>query len=154
VSLLLLTGAGLLARGLHRAQSTDLGFEPGNLLALSVDLGSAGYDTPRAAIFYQQLTERLTALPGVKSVSLADTLPLGAVNSAPVTIEGRQETSCAQTFQVNSNTVSPQYFQTLGIPIIRGRHFNEQEVQSRRRVVVISQAMAQRYKWTTVNKLE
>jgi putative ABC transport system permease protein len=145
VSLLLLTGAGLLARGLHRAQSTDLGFEPGNLIALSVDLASAGYDAPRAAIFYQQLTERLTALPGVQSVSLADTLPLGGVNSAPVTIEGRQETSGAQTFQVNSNTVSPQYFQTLGIPIIRGRHFNEQDVHSRRQVVVISQAMAKRF---------
>jgi macrolide transport system ATP-binding/permease protein len=145
VSLLLLCGAGLLARGLHRAQSTDLGFEPGNLLALSVDLASAGYDAPRAAIFYQQLTERLETLPGVQSVSLASTLPLGAVNSAPVTIEGRQETSGAQTFQVNSNTVSPQYFQTLGIPIIRGRHFNEQDVRSRRHVVVISQAMAQRF---------
>jgi macrolide transport system ATP-binding/permease protein len=145
VSLLLLTGAGLLARGLHRAQSTDLGFEPGNLIALSVDLASAGYDAPRAAIFYQQLTERLTALPGVQSVSLADTLPLGGVNIATVTIEGRQETSGAQTFQVNSNTVSPQYFQTLGIPIIRGRQFNEQDVQSRRQVVVISQAMARRF---------
>src|SRR6266511_228268 len=145
VSLLLLTGAGLLARGLHRAQSTDLGFEPGNLLALSVDLASAGYDAPRAAIFYQQLTERLTALPGVQSVSIASTLPLGAVNIAPVTIEGRQETSGAQTFQVNSNAVSPQYFQTLGIPIIRGRQFNEQDIQSRRRVVVISQAMAGRF---------
>src|SRR6266545_3914927 len=125
VSLLLLTGAGL--------------------LALSVDLASAGYDAPRAAIFYQQLTERLTALPGVQSVSIASTLPLGAVNIAPVTIEGRQETSGAQTFQVNSNAVSPQYFQTLGIPIIRGRQFNEQDIQSRRRVVVISQAMAGRF---------
>src|SRR4030095_676765 len=107
VSLLLLTGAGLLARGLHRAQSTDLGFEPGNLLALSVDLASAGYDAPRAAIFYQQLNERVKALPGGPSVSLAATLPLGAVNIATVTIEGRQETSGAQTFQVNSNAVSP-----------------------------------------------
>jgi predicted permease len=144
VSLLLLTGAGLLARGLHRAQSTDLGFEPGNLIALSVDLASAGYDAPRAAIFYQQLTERLTALPGAQSVSLAQIIPLTVSGVTTITLEGRQATS-GEMLQANFNTVSPQYFQTIGIPIIRGRHFNEQDVQSRRQVVVISQAMAQRF---------
>ncbi|MBO0725157.1 MAG: FtsX-like permease family protein [Blastocatellia bacterium] len=145
VSLLLLIGAGFLARGLHRAQSTDLGFEPGNLLSLSVDLASAGYDAPRAAIFYQQLTERLTALPGVQSVSFAQNIPLTGVNVTTITLEGNRATSGAQELQVNCNTVSPQYFQTLGIPIIRGRRFDEQDVQSRRQVVVISQAMAKRF---------
>ncbi|HEY7182392.1 MAG TPA: ABC transporter permease [Blastocatellia bacterium] len=139
VSLLLLIGAGFLARGLHRAQSTDLGFDPGNALSLSVDLASAGYDAPRAAIFYQRLTERLTALPGGQSVSFAQNIPLAGVNVTTIKLEGER------ALQVNSNTVSPQYFRTLGIPIIRGRCFNEQDVKSRRQVVVISQAMAQRF---------
>ena len=91
VSFLLLIGSGLLVRHLQRALATNHGFDPRDVLVLSFDLSSEGYDAPRAAVFYQQLGERLNALPGVKSVSLASNIPLMRTSRMPIVIEGRED---------------------------------------------------------------
>jgi predicted permease len=144
VSLVLLIGAGLLVRGLRQAQSTDFGFDQKNLVVLSMDLTTQGYDEARAATLYAQLSERLKALPGIKSVSLAKVAPFSGALETTIDIEGREA-----TMSVGSNVVSAEYFQTLGIPLRRGRQFTEEDARTGESPAVtstiISQAMANRF---------
>ena len=140
VSLVLLIGAGLLVRGLQQAQSTELGFDQKNLLVLSMDLTTQGYDEARAATLYAQLAERLKALPVISSVSLAQIPPFSGTLETTIDIEGG-----ASSLSVSANTVSPEYFQTLGIPLRRGRQFTEEDARSGASPAVITQAMANRF---------
>ena len=146
VSLVLLIGAGLLVRGLRQAQSTDLGFEQKNLLVLSMDLTTQGYDEARAATLYAQLAERLKALPVIKSVSLAEVAPFSGLRETTIDVDGRTSLS------VGANVVSTEYFQTLGFPIRRGRQFTEADARSGESPAVISQAMANRF-WPGVDPI-
>jgi predicted permease len=140
VSLVLLIGAGLLVRGLQQAQSTELGFDQKNLLVLSIDLTTQGYDEARAATLYAQLSERLKALPTLRSVSLVQVPPFSGTRETTVDIEGR-----GSSLSVGANVVSAEYFQTLGVPIRRGRQFIEDDARSGESPAVISQAMANRF---------
>lgn len=140
VSLVLLIGAGLLVRGLQQAQSTELGFNQKNLLVLSMDLTTQGYDEARAASLYAQLAERLKALPVIRSVSLADVPPFSGTRETTIDIDGR-----GSSLSVGANTVSAEYLQTLGVPIRRGRPFTEDDARSGESPAVISQAMANRF---------
>lgn len=140
VSLVLLIGAGWLVRGLQRARATDLGFDQKNLVVMSLDLTTQGYDNARAATLYAQLAERLQTLPQLKSVSLAEVAPFSGVLETTINIEGG-----ASLLSVGANSVSPEYFQTLGIPLRRGRAFTDDDVRSGASPAVISQAMAHRF---------
>lgn len=140
VSLVLLIGAGLLVRGLQQAQSTDLGFDQRNLVVLSMDLTSQGYDEARAATFHSQLAERLKALPGIKSVSLAQTVPFAGGRDESIDIEGG-----GSDLSVSANEVSADYFQTLGIPLRRGRYLTDEDARSGQAPAVISHAMGNRF---------
>ena len=140
VSLVLLIGAGLLVRGLQQAKSTELGFDQKNLLVLSMDLTTQGYDEARAATLYTQLSERLKALPVIRSVSLAQVPPFSGTRETTVDIEGR-----GSSLSVGANVVSAEYFQTLGVPIRRGRPFTEADARSGESPAVITQAMANRF---------
>jgi predicted permease len=140
VSLVLLIGAGLLVRGLQQAQSTELGFDQKNLLVLSMDLTTQGYDEARAATLYAQLSERLKALPALRSVSLVQVPPFSGTRETTVDIEGR-----GSSLSVGANVVSAEYFKTLGVPIRRGRQFTEDDARSGESPAVISQAMANRF---------
>lgn len=157
VSLVLLIGAGLLVRGLQQAQSTDLGFDQKNLVVVSMDLTTQGYDEPRAATFHAQLSERLKALPGIKSVSLVQTVPFTGGRQETIDIEAdatrSQVTSHQSALSVSANEVSAEYFQTLGIPVRRGRLFTEEEARSEASPAVISQAMANRF-WPGSNSID
>jgi predicted permease len=146
VSLVLLIGAGLLVRGLQQAQSTDLGFDEKNLLVLSMDLSTQGYDQARAAAVYTQLSERVKALPGIKSVSLAEVVPFAGRRDATIDIEGVEANG------VGANVVSPEYFQTLGIPLRRGRYFSEEDARNGSLTAVISQTMANHF-WPGVDPI-
>ena len=140
VSLVLLIGAGLLVRGLQQAQSTDLGFDQKHLAVLSMDLTTQGYDEARAATLQAQLAERLKTLPVIKSVSLAEVAPFSGVLETTIDIDGGQA-----GVSVGANTVSAEYFQTLGIPLPRGRAFTEEDARTGASPAVISQAMANRF---------
>jgi putative ABC transport system permease protein len=152
ISLVLLIGAGLLVRGLQRAQSTDLGFDQKNLVVATMDLTSQGYDEARAATFHAQLSERLKALPGIKSVSLAQTAPFAGRRDAAIDIEGAEATTHESAVTVGANEVSAEYFQTLGIPLRRGRYFTDEDARSGQSPAVISQAMANRF-WPGVDPI-
>jgi predicted permease len=147
VSLVLLSGAGLLVRGLQQAQSTDLGFDQKNLIVVSMDLTSQGYDEPRATSFQTLLSERLKALPGIRSVSLAQTVPFAGTRNGTIDIEG-----VGSGLDVGANEVSIEYFQTLGVPLRRGRYFTDEDARSGQAPAVISQTMANRF-WPGVESV-
>jgi predicted permease len=140
VSMVRWIAAGLIVRGLQRAQSTNLGFESKNLLVLSMDLAPLSYDEGRAATFQTQLFDHLKALPGIKSVSVAQIVPFAGWRNDLIDIDGQ-----GSGLSVNGNMVSAEYFQTLGIPMRRGRQFTDEDARSAELPAVINQAMANRF---------
>jgi putative ABC transport system permease protein len=139
--LVLLIAAGLLARGLHSAQAVDPGFQMTDITLASFDLKLQGYDQARAAVFNRTLAERLAAQPGVEQVGFVNPVPLsGGRHGNMITLEGRNE-----RYPVNNAHVSANYFELLGIPIVRGRTFEEQEIRADQRLVVVSESTARRF---------
>lgn len=138
--MVLLLAAGLLLRGLHRAQTIDPGFRMKNVAAISFDFNEAGYDNPRAASLQRQLVQWVAALPGVTAVAQATAVPLDDNHRVTdLFIPGREE-----HLPVEYNYVSPAFFPLLGIPIVRGRDFTEGETQAGAPVVILPESTARR----------
>jgi macrolide transport system ATP-binding/permease protein len=145
-SLLLLIIAGLFVRSLDRAQRMNLGFNPDHVLNVLLDTREAGYDRPRTLAFYRELERRLKELPGTQSVSLAFSSPLGYISHSEfVYVDGRTLRSDEQPPMVGANSVSSSYFDTLQLPLARGRGFTEQDTESTRLVAVVNETMAARF---------
>jgi len=146
LSLLLLCAAGLLAKSLVRLLSVDPGFQPENLLVMRIDLSGAKYDEDaRASAFVGEVVERVTALPGVISAGTALALPFsGSAVTLNYNIEGKPET-LEDDVTVEYQTISPGYFRTMGIPLLRGRVLTERDDADAPHVVVINEAMARRH---------
>jgi len=144
VAVVLLVGAGLLVRSLIRLQNTSPGFDPHNVLTMRIDLPEEKYSSPeKMTNFFQELETRLAGLAGVESVGMVSELPLtGQPNDIPYFVEGRPPSSPDQSFDDDFRRVNTQYFQSLQIPLLRGRNFTEQEVQKSARVLVISDLLA------------
>jgi len=143
--LTLLIGAGLLVRNLRMVETIDTGFQTKNLFSMAV--GSVATETNQRdeLEIRRQLADRLRSLPGVKSVSQAYRQPLtGMPPRTTIAVPGRS-LSDGQPLRANYNFVSADYFETLGIHLVRGRVFTEQEVKANAPVVVISEATARRY---------
>ena len=147
VSLLLLVVAGLLLRSFRESAAFDLGFKTDNMLLASVDLRRHGYNEERGREFYHQLTQRLKALPGVSAVTMATTVPLdGNRDSVSYRIPGHQPPAGKTGFSIAYNVVGADYCATMGIPVLQGRDFNEQDVQpTAKPVIVINETMARRF---------
>src|SRR5215467_1277948 len=146
VCLVLLLGAGLLIRALNRAQRIDIGFETKNVLGVSLDLNVHGYDDRSAAEFNRRLTERLRVIPEVQSSSVASLVPLGGGSrTAPLSLPASNDAETRLNASVGYWVVSPTYFSTLGIPIVRGRSFDELDTRQGRSVAIINEAMARRF---------
>ena len=141
VCLVLLIAAGLLMRGLQAAQSIDPGFETRGIATASFDLRREGYDEPRAAAFHRQLAARLEARPGISGVAFVDSVPLsGSRRGTMVTLEGKEG-----NHPITDAEVSPNYFQLLGIPIVRGRGFDPGETSADQHVVIVSESTARKF---------
>jgi len=137
LSLVLLVSVGLLARGLQRSQTIDPGFETKNLLAAEIDFPALGYGGSTAFSLRREIVERLDALPQVKSACFVSS---GFSSGwTPVALESAH--SLPKGFIVPYTVVSPNYFRTLGIQIVRGRDFSE-TTQTGAPVVVVSEATA------------
>jgi macrolide transport system ATP-binding/permease protein len=147
----LLVGAGLLVRGLQRAEKLDPGYATKNVVIVSFDLEQKGYDEPRAAAFLREAHDRLAMLPGVQGVALSGVLPTVTGCLSGITIPGRK---IENDQLVLCNVVSGDYFQTMGIPLLRGRTFIEHEAKSAQPApAVISTAMARKY-WPGAEALD
>jgi len=143
ICLVLLTGSGLLVRALQRAQRIDLGFDSSHVLTVSLNLGAHGYDNARAIEFHQRFAERLKSLPGVKSASLVSLPPLGGISRAgSVTVSGRALPANVSSGSFDYWTVSPSYFETLQIPILKGRSFAPEDTRPGSIAAIVNEAMA------------
>lgn len=146
VCIVLLVAAGLLARGLHAAQTIDPGLDLEGVTVASFDLRLQGYDAPRSALFHRQLSERLGMLAGIQSVAATDEAPLsGGRSETEARAEGRD-----QPVRVTHARVSTGFLATLGIPIVLGRGFEPRDTQSETRVAVVNESMA-RLVWPNQN---
>jgi predicted permease len=143
VSTLLLVSAGLFVESMVNARSMDLGFRKDNILLLSMDLRDLGYDQARGLQFYKQVIDRVSALSQVQSASLAKFVPLGYQNDTrDVFPEDRLPNTTDERTSIFYNTVGTRYFETMGIPMLGGRDFTEQDNGSARKVAIINDAMA------------
>lgn len=142
----LLISSGLLIKNFVRLQQSDPGFNPNGLLTLEIALPESRYsDGARIAAFYGELRERLGKLPGVESVGMAQHLPLGRTGlSGPFHVEGRDPDHGGVGPESHWNWADPGYFQTLGIPLLKGRGFTPQDRDGSLPVVVVDQRLAEK----------
>jgi predicted permease len=142
----LLVAAGLLLRALGRAQTTDPGFDTKHVVVLSLDMRLHHYDPAAAVAFERRVADRLKSLPGVKTVSLAAIVPLGSADMGTgVAIEGHEPKPDAPPLIVSQNVVSPGFFETLGIPVLRGRGFQDADWNKGPEVGIINETTARRF---------
>jgi predicted permease len=146
LSLVLLAGGGLMLRGLARAETIALGFDPQNAVEVAFDLRLQGYDKAGGREFQKQLRERVRALPGVEEAGYADLVPVDLhFGTSPVFIEGQLPERIAAAPRALSNRVSPGYFGAMSTRLIAGRDFTEQDGDNAPPVVIVNQAFAQRF---------
>jgi len=139
--LMMLIATGLLLRGLNRLQA-NLGFDTEEVLVLNMVRWCKSVGPVRSQQFQAELTERLEALPGVERVSRAINFPPGGYSGITITLGG--DNASGQSLRGRRNAVMPNYFETVGIPIVRGRGFTEEERRAGAAVVVVSEATARR----------
>jgi putative ABC transport system permease protein len=145
-SLVLLVAAGLFVRSLAHVQRMSLGFDPDDVLNVTLDPHGIGYDEPRTRGFYRELEARARALPGVKSVALAFFVPMGIVQEPRgLYIEGHPLARGQQPPQVFLNRVDPPYFEMMRVPLERGRGFAETDNATMPRVAIVNQKMAKQF---------
>jgi predicted permease len=146
LSFVLLVGAGLLIQSLQKIRTSNPGFSTHEVLFTAVDLVSAGYDAQRAENFQDQLLDRVEALPGVESAALARMTPLsyGSFSSTPIAVDGF-EVPPEERPTVEYNEVGPDYFATMGIPLVSGREFTRADDERGALVAIVNETMAAQY---------
>jgi predicted permease len=144
LSLISLAAAGVFLRGLNGASRIDTGFETRGVLVMTYNLGRDGYTPERGQQFYERAVERASTLPGVRHAAVAQNAPLGGGVLRSVFPEG-QDTTQRDRVLVQVNSVSPGYFDTLNIPLVRGRDFVSTDAPGAPQVVVINEVMAERF---------
>ncbi len=145
LSLLLLICAGLLIRSVQKGQQIDRGFNPRNVWLASYDLFTAGYSQAQGIELHRQLVAKVESVPGVESVALSTRVPLAFYgDSTSVKPEG-YESQKNESMETQVAVVSPNYLQTMQIPMLEGRDFTLQDTKTSQRVVIVSHAFTARY---------
>ena len=140
----MLIGAGLFVRTLGNFERKNLGFDQNNLLTFGLAPTQAGYSGERLVNFYQQLLKRVQSLPGVQSATLIQFIPLSDwSNNTNITVEGSER-------KVDKNhlrwfVVGPDFFQTMGIPMLLGRGINESDTDTAPHVAVVDETFVRTY---------
>jgi predicted permease len=146
LSLVVLIAAGLLLTSFARLQRVQPGFEPAGVFTAQLALPPERYPREKLVAFYEQLYQRLAALPGSTSAALTDRVPLtGAQTPAPVAVAGRAVPPLSERPLANRHLVSPKYFATLGIPIRAGRDFGERDSARVPHVAIVNETFARRH---------
>ena len=143
-SMLLLMVAGLFARTLAHARSIDPGFEPRDVSIASIDLGLSNYNEDQGRRVAGQILERTRALPGVRTAALSAMLPLdgGGLGLGEIRVAGREPPDPREGWRADWNVVTPGYFATLGIPLVRGRDFAEADRAANGDVAILNESFA------------
>lgn len=143
-SMLLLVVGGLFARTLSHARSIDPGFDPRGVYVASLDLGLANHDSASGRRVAATLLERARAIPGVRSAALSTMLPLdgGGLGLGGIRVAGREPPAGQDGWREDWNVVTPDYFATMGIPLVRGRDFAERDREGAGDVAILNEAFA------------
>ncbi len=147
-SVILLVIAGLLVRSLQRAGNIQLGFDPDHVLNVTVDPHAIGYDEQQQREFYRRLEARVRELPGVQSASLAFGVPMGTLvqgNAGGVTIDSHPLPAGQQAPTVFYNNIDSGYFDTMRVPLLRGRTFTDLDTKNAPPVAIVNQLMADKF---------
>lgn len=139
---LLIFSALLFGATLKNLKVVDIGYQEENLLITSLDLAPEGYTDEQGRVFYAQLLEQLRNLPGVASADLALNSPMNPVHGANFINVNGQPLTTGRRDIIDFNIVSPGFFETVGIPLLRGRHFSEQDQEKSAAVIVINEEFA------------
>ena len=149
VSLILLAGAGLLLRSLWKLETVALGMDTKSVITASIDLAAYRYpDSTKELAFFDQLESRLKQMPGATSLALSDSLPpsggMQATFLSSLDIPGHSKFSAGTGGMIGYRFVTPEYFPALGVPILRGRGFREEDRSQAEKPVVLSEALAKK----------
>lgn len=147
LSLMLLVSAGLMMRTFLVLLKTNPGFNPANVMTMSLTVPVAKYkEEPQRAAFYQDLVQRVQALPGVEAAAAVNYLPLGGSNSSNAfLVEGMPDPPPGQEFIGRYRVCTPDYFRTMGIPVLKGRAFNDQDKPGAPLVIIVNETLAKKY---------
>jgi len=146
ISLVLLVTAGLFLRSLQNATTIDLGFKPEGVETVTFDLSTQGYSEDKGREFFRQLTERVSALPGVLVASLARMVPLNGSNmKTGINLAGKEAPPHERLPTVGLNVVDERYFETLEMSLLLGRAFNQTDKQGAPRVAIVNETLARRF---------
>ena len=139
LSLVLLTGAGVMIRSLLALRNVDAGFDPRNVLTMRVGLPETRYKTPaQTTAFYDKALQRLRALPGVQEAAAIDDLPLAGGSQQPIVVDGHAELLPRDQPTVAVRKITPGYLRAMRVPLLRGRNFTDDDVH----VMLVSRAAA------------
>jgi len=145
VSLVLLVSAGLMIKSFLQLRAIDPGFDAHNLLTMQIALPPSKYpDEPQQIQFVEQLTARIAGIPGVKAVGMSNGMPLGRGSETPYLVEGQPPLPSDQQPIAVEFGVSPGYFSAMGIPVLKGRAFTENDTANTPKVVIIDESMARK----------
>ena len=147
LSLVLLIGAGLMVRSFLALLKTNPGFNPEGVLTMNINLPFAKYkEEVQRAAFYSELVQRVKSLPGVQSAAVVNYIPLGGSNSSDgFLIEGVPEPPPGEENLGRYRVCTPDYFRTMGISLLKGRGFTEQDDSRSKPVIIVNETLAQRY---------
>ena len=145
LSLVLLAGAGLFARSLRNLKTVDNGYHTDQVVTLALNPAQNGYKIERLRNFYSQLSERLSALPGVKTITFTDNVPMsGSFSRYGIEVPGYQPRP-GEEMAVLLNRIGSQFFATFGAPLLLGREFSAQDTPESPKVVIVNQSLARRF---------
>jgi putative ABC transport system permease protein len=146
LSLLLLIGAGVFLRSFIRLLNVDPGFEARNVLTMNLSLSTARYARPDQQIaFFDDVLRRVSSVPGVRHAATSAALPLSLVRLTPVLPEGQPEVPLGQRPFVDIEAISPQWFETLRVPMRRGRAFSSADQPQSPPVIIVNETFARQY---------
>jgi predicted permease len=143
LSLVLMITAGLFVRTLRNTRNINPGFDPQHVLSARIDVGRQNYSKQQGQLFFQQLIERLESTPGVQSASLSITTPLGG-GAWGTGIRTEWQPAASPDVGVDFNSIAPRYFETMTMPLVRGRDFTWQDTAESAPVVIINETLARR----------
>ncbi|HKQ93257.1 MAG TPA: ABC transporter permease [Blastocatellia bacterium] len=147
MSLVLLTGAGLLMKNFLTILKINPGVNTDNVLTMGITLPPAKYENDaRRRVFYEELMRRARSLPGVESAALINNLPMGQSDSSSIfLVEGVPDPPPGQQFDGGSRVCTPDYFKTMGAPVVQGREFTEADTADSSRVIIVNETLAKRF---------
>jgi predicted permease len=149
ISLVLLVGAGLFLRTLHNLRHVDVGFNPENLLLFRADPSLNRYDEQRMGALYHDMLERLGSVPGVRGAAMSQPALLsGSINSTGIYVQGRvypPGRPQGDRVDINRLVISPNFFEVMGIPMVKGRGFTDRDTSTATKVAVINETGVRKY---------